>query len=90
LRPARGLPAPATAAVIALALAFAGLGASAESLVRRSATGEPQTLDPQLWTYGQDGNIAQDLFQGLTTLDPRADVVPGQAESWAISPDGRT
>jgi ABC-type oligopeptide transport system substrate-binding subunit len=90
LRPARGLPAPATAAVIALALAFAGLGASAESLARRSATGEPQTLDPQLWAYGQDGNIAQDLFQGLTTLDPRADVVPGQAESWAISPDGRT
>ena len=71
-----------------------GLSVSAaavtENVVRRSSTGEPQTLDPQLWTYGQDGNIAQDLFQGLTTLDAKANVVAGQAESWTISPDGRT
>ncbi len=77
----------------ALVLLSIGLGlstvASAESVVRRSSTGEPQTLDPQLWTYGQDGNLAQDLFQGLTTLDARANVVPGQAESWTISTDGR-
>lgn len=87
---ARGLLLPALVASVALSLLVASVNAGAESLVRRSATGEPQTLDPQLWTYGQDGNIAQDLFQGLTTLDPRADVVPGQAESWTISPDGRT
>jgi len=71
-----------------------GLSVSAaavtENVVRRSSTGELQTLDPQLWTYGQDGNIAQDLFQGLTTLDAKANVVAGQAESWTISPDGRT
>jgi len=67
----------------------AGGMSSAENLVRRSSTGELQTLDPQLWTYGQDGNIAQDLFQGLTTLDPEARVVPGQAESWVVSADGR-
>lgn len=74
-------------------LAVLGLAASsaavAENIVRRSSTGELQTLDPQLWTYGQDGNIAQDLFQGLTTLDAEARVVPGQAESWTVSPDGR-
>ena len=56
--------------------------------LRRSATGEPSTLDPQLWTYGQDGNLAQDLFQGLTTLDAAARPVPGQAESWSVSADG--
>ena len=64
--------------------------ALAETAIRRSSTGEPQTLDPQRWTYGQDGNLAQDLFQGLTTLDSAARPVPGQAESWTISPDGRT
>lgn len=80
-----------TAAMSALWLASSvGTPAVAENIVRRSSTGEPQTLDPQLWTYGQDGNIAQDLFQGLTTLDPYARVVPGQAESWSVSPDGRT
>ena len=34
-----------------------GLTATAEanSVVRRTSTGELQTLDPQTWTYGQDG-----------------------------------
>jgi len=79
-----------TWAVVLLSIGLALIPAAfAESVVRRSSTGEPQTLDPQLWTYGQDGNLAQDLFQGLTTLDARANVVPGQAESWTVSTDGR-
>ncbi|NBO74586.1 MAG: peptide ABC transporter substrate-binding protein, partial [Gammaproteobacteria bacterium] len=79
-----------TWAVVLLSIGLALIPAAfAESVVRRSSTGEPQTLDPQLWTYGQDGNLAQDLFQGLTTLDSRANVVPGQAESWTVSTDGR-
>lgn len=90
MRRCRAWAAPCSAILLALSLMWAGQGAFAETLLRRSATGEPQTLDPQLWTYGQDGNIAQDLFQGLTTLDARANVVPGQAESWDISADGRT
>jgi len=61
----------------------------AENAIRRSSTGEPQTLDPQLWIYGQDGNIAHDLFQGLTAVNAAAVTVPGQAESWSVSPDGR-
>ena len=63
--------------------------AEASAIVRRTSTGELQTLDPQTWTYGQDGNIAQDLFQGLTTLDPAANTIPGQAKSWTVSPDGK-
>ncbi|MBU3671599.1 MAG: peptide ABC transporter substrate-binding protein [Sinobacteraceae bacterium] len=76
------------AGVIVLSLS---LGATAESnvVVRRTSTGELQTLDPQTWTYGQDGNIAQDLFQGLTTLDPAANTIPGQARSWTVSADGK-
>ena len=69
--------------------ALPAAGATVERALRRSATGEPSTLDPQLWTYGQDGNLAQDLFQGLTTLDAAAQPVAGQAESWTVSPDGR-
>ncbi len=69
--------------------AEAGASAAKERALRRSSTGEPSTLDPQLWTFGQDGNLAQDLFQGLMTLDAAAQPVPGQAQSWTISPDGR-
>lgn len=70
--------------------ATSAAGATTERSLRRSSTGEPSTLDPQLWTFGQDGNLAQDLFQGLTTLDAAARPVPGQAESWTVSADGRS
>lgn len=63
-------------------------GLAAERVLRRSSTGEPQTLDPQLWLYGQDGNLAQDMFQGLTTVDAAARTIPGAAASWTISSDG--
>ena len=80
-------------AASALALLLCAVGTTgvvlAEQVLRRSSTGEPQTLDPQRWIYGQDGNLAQDMFQGLTTLDAAARTVPGQAESWTVSPDGR-
>ena len=73
--------------LLAAALPF-NAAAAAENALRRSSTGEPQTLDPQLWVYGQDGNLAQDMFQGLTTLDAAAQTVPGQAASWNVSDDG--
>ncbi|MEZ5499669.1 MAG: peptide ABC transporter substrate-binding protein [Steroidobacteraceae bacterium] len=75
--------------LIAIVLVVVALPATGEQVLRRSSTGEPQTLDPQMWVYGQDGNIAQDLFHGLTTLDARARVVPGSAASWTVSADGR-
>lgn len=98
-RPAVWARVAATAVVLLglLAALPAGLGvavaapvasAGPERSLRRSSTGEPSTLDPQLWTFGQDGNLAQDMFQGLTTVDAVAQPVPGQAESWTISPDG--
>jgi oligopeptide transport system substrate-binding protein len=61
-----------------------------ERVLRRSSIGDPQTLDPQRWTYGQDGNLAQDLFQSLTAVDAAANTIPGQAESWSVSSDGLT
>jgi oligopeptide transport system substrate-binding protein len=77
--------------VLALACLLAlPLAAFGEVALRRQSLGDPQTLDPQLWVYGQDGNLAQDLFQGLTTVDAGANAVPGQAESWQVSADGKT
>ena len=70
--------------------ASTGGNAGDDNALRRSATGEPQTLDPQLWVYGQDGNLAQDMFQSLTAVDAAANTVPGQAKSWTVSPDGLT
>lgn len=52
---------------------------------------EPKTLDPTLMTGEPEGRIAQELFEGLTRLDARSlEPVPGAAESWEVSPDGKT
>jgi oligopeptide transport system substrate-binding protein len=48
-----------------------------------------ETLDPQLARASEDIRIAYALFEGLCTFDPYTfTVVPGVAESWAISEDG--
>ncbi len=52
---------------------------------------EPQSLDPAIITGQADMRIVQGLFEGLTRVDPKtARPVPGLAESWDVSPDGRT
>lgn len=50
---------------------------------------EPETLDPALITGQPEGRIAHALFEGLTTFNAEGRPVPGVAESWEISPDGR-
>ncbi len=76
-----------------LALVFASFAATAADpiqTVRRSGIGDASTLDPHRWVDGWEGNIVMDLFQGLTTLDAAANVVPGIARSWQVSKDGKT
>ncbi len=50
---------------------------------------EPETLDPSLITGQPEGRLASALFEGLTSFDDHGQVVPGVAEKWDISPDGR-
>jgi oligopeptide transport system substrate-binding protein len=49
----------------------------------------PETLDPQHSDQGQ-WSISGGLdYEGLTRIDEELQVVPGAAESWEFSPDGR-
>jgi oligopeptide transport system substrate-binding protein len=51
---------------------------------------EPTDLDPHLISSQQDHQIVLNLFEGLTSYDPKtANPVPGVAEGWDLSPDGR-
>jgi oligopeptide transport system substrate-binding protein len=51
---------------------------------------EPQDLDPQTVTGVPEGQIFHALFEGLISQDPRdLHIIPGVAQSWDISPDGR-
>lgn len=52
---------------------------------------EPKTLDPHLATGEPEHRIMEAIFEGLTRLDSRSlEPAPGVAESWEITPDGKT
>jgi oligopeptide transport system substrate-binding protein len=52
---------------------------------------EPESLDPALIVAQVDERVVEGLFEGLTRLEPvKARAVPGLAERWEISPDGKT
>jgi oligopeptide transport system substrate-binding protein len=72
------------------ALLVAGSPAGAEAILHRANDSEPETLDPQRTTGGPDAQVEQDLFEGLTRLDPDKHPLPGVAERWETSPDGLT
>lgn len=51
---------------------------------------EPLSLDPHKATGTWENNIVGNMFVGLTTENEKAEPVPGVAESWETSADGRT
>jgi len=51
---------------------------------------EPESLDPAIIVAQADMRVVSAMFEGLTRLEPvNAQAVPGLAESWDISPDGK-
>ena len=71
-------------------LLFAALTAQAESVFRRGNGSEPKSIDPQLASESSGSAIIYDTFEGLTTLGMDASILPGVAEKWDISEDGKT
>ncbi len=51
--------------------------------------GEPASLDPPLIDNRAAGTVSKQLFEGLVRLDKDGKVIPGVAERWQVSPDGR-
>lgn len=63
-------------------------GAQAQTL-NRAGRGEPGSLDPHKASTQYEQALVLDLFEGLLAFDADARPVPGIADSWAVSPDGR-
>jgi oligopeptide transport system substrate-binding protein len=51
---------------------------------------EPRTLDPALVRYTVSAEYVVEIFSGLVSLGGDLRVVPDLAESWEVSPDGRS
>ena len=71
-------------AVLVAGSAFAG------GTLRVASMGEPASLDPHKVSGTWENYVVGDMFVGLTTEDPKAKAIPGVAESWTISDDGKT
>lgn len=85
---------PAGLAVAALVLAWLAPGCarheSTEPLLRVSQRNEPATLDPHLATLPDEFFLLRALSEGLVVPNPNeGPPLPGVAESWTTSPDGR-
>lgn len=51
---------------------------------------DPEYLDPQIAQDKGAKNIINNCFEGLVRLDENGDIVPGVAEKWGVSEDGKT
>jgi oligopeptide transport system substrate-binding protein len=64
-------------------------GRGTTNFLNRALGAEPDTLDPQLAEDNAALAIAADLHEGLTRTGPDGSPVPGAADSWERSADGR-
>ena len=58
-------------------------------VLRRGNGGEPRTLDPALAEDVHSFNILSDLYEGLIIEGGDGNLLPGVAERWEVSLDGR-
>jgi len=70
-------------------LVMGATGAFAEVVFNRGNSADPESLDPHKTSTVYEANILRDLFSGLTVQNAKAEVIPGAAESWTVSPDGK-
>ncbi len=91
MRRARGF---ALAALLTAGALLTGCGprtddAAAREL-RRGNGSEPDSIDPQLARMEAAMTILRDCYEGLVSMAPDGSAIPGAAESWSVSGDGRT
>lgn len=78
------------AALAALVLALAPLATVCAAVQLERGNGpEPATLDAHKCQDVACGNVLRDLYEGLVTEDAQGRLIPGMAERWSVSADGR-
>ncbi|MDQ3559142.1 MAG: peptide ABC transporter substrate-binding protein, partial [Pseudomonadota bacterium] len=64
-------------------------GAFAQVVYNRGNDTDPTSLDHHKTSTVAEANLMRDLYEGLVIHNGRAEVVPGVAESWEVSDDGK-
>lgn len=79
----------AVAVAVATTAAWAVQAAPAQQVLRLNLSNEPASLDPAKVDNRAAGTVAKQLFEGLVRLDASGKVIPGVAERWQVSSDGK-
>lgn len=79
----------AATALIVSGMGLAALPAQAEKVLHRGNGAEPETLDPAKSSGVPESWLQYDLFDGLLIPDGKGNFIPGAAEKWDVSADGR-
>jgi oligopeptide transport system substrate-binding protein len=69
-------------------LMMTATGACAEVIYNRGSAAVPESLDPHKTATTYEADILREVFMGLVVQDAKAELIPGAAESWAMSADG--
>ena len=69
-------------------LVMTASGAFAEVVYNRGSSADPESLDPHKTSTTYEADLLRDIFMGLVVQDSKAELIPGAAESWAVSADG--
>lgn len=78
-----------TTFLLGAAMSFGVSVASAKMIYNRGANSDPQSLDPHKTSTVEEANIIRDMFSGLVVHDSKTNLIPGAAESWTVSADGK-
>ena len=82
--------------VLALGISLAGCAGQSsgtdgeQKTVRINISADPDSLDPWLSSATDTEAIFHNVFEGLCLYDEGGNIIPGLAESWEISEDGKT
>lgn len=79
--------------IVALLFCLCSIEAAAQARpvaqLERGNGPEPATLDAHRCQEVACGNVLRDLYEGLVTEDAAGRLIPGMAERWEVSSDGR-
>ena len=62
----------------------------ADNVLHRGNRFDPASVDPHKYNTSYEQTVSLDLFEGLVTSAPDGAAAPGLAQSWTVSPDGKT
>src|SRR5690348_3858825 len=83
---------PLIVLLVAVALSLGACGStgtpSRREIIDSRDNYDPRSLDPALSTDVPTGRAVGYVFDGLTRFSPAAEVEPGLAERWEVTPDG--